>query len=145
MLHPLTISRTDLAENPRPLVVAWSGPLLGIAVPLLLWLLSARLRLPAAFVLRFFAGFCLIANGAYLAAGAWAGIGDAGDLLRHGAPSWCLWLFGALTVPVGLRLWHGQGRHFGLGAEPDKVPPAVACGVGIACALLAILGWLLGR
>lgn len=145
VLHPLTISRTDLAENPHPLVVAWSGPLFGAVVPLLLWLLAASVRLPVAFVLRFFAGFCLIANGAYLAAGAVAGIGDAGDLLRHGTPPWCLWLFGLLTLPLGLWLWHGQGRHFGLSAEPDEVRPAVVCGVGTVCALLAILGWLLGR
>jgi len=115
VLHPLTISRTDMAENPQPLVVAWAGPLGGIAMPLMLWLLSATLRLPGTFVLRFFAGFCLIANGVYLSAGAVAGIGDAGDLFRHGSPGWCLWLFGALTVPAGLWLWHRQGRHFGLG------------------------------
>lgn len=145
VLDPLSISRTDLAENPCPLVVAWSGPLFGAVAPLLLWLLAARLRLPVAFVLRFFAGACLIANGAYLAAGAVVGIGDAGDLLRQGTPPWCLWLFGLLAVPAGLWLWHGQGRHFGLGAEPDEVRPAVVCGIGTVCALLAILGRLLVR
>jgi hypothetical protein len=113
-------------------------------MPLLLWLLAAGRRLPGTFVLRFFAGFCLIANGAYLAAGAWAGIGDAGDLLRHGSPTWCLWLFGVVAVPAGLWLWHRQGRHFGLGAEPDHVPVGVVCGVCVACAGLAIVGLLLG-
>ena len=145
VLHPLTISRTDLAENPRPLAVAWSGPLFGAVTPVLLWHLAVGSRLPGAFVLRFFAGFCLIANGAYLGAGAMAGIGDAGDLLRHGSPPWCLWLFGLLTLPVGLWLWHGQSRHFGLGAEPDEVRPAIVCAVGMAFALTATLGWLLGR
>src|SRR5207248_1331353 len=38
VLWPLTISRTDLASNPRPLIVVWAGPLFGVAVPLLLWL-----------------------------------------------------------------------------------------------------------
>jgi hypothetical protein len=144
VLHPATISRTDLTENPHPLAVAWCGPLVGAVMPLLLWLLAAGRRLPGTFVLRFFAGFCLIANGAYLAAGAWAGIGDAGDLLRHGSPTWCLWLFGVVAVPAGLRLWHRQGRHFGLGAEPDHVPVGVVCGVCVACAGLAIVGLLLG-
>lgn len=144
VLDPLSISRTDLAENPCPLVVAWSGPLFGAVVPLLLWLLAARLRLPVAFVLRFFAGSCLIANGAYLAAGAVVGIGDAGDLLPHGVPPWCLWFFGLLTLPLGLWLWHGQGRHFGLGLEPDEVRPAVAIGLVLACALLVSLGLSLG-
>jgi hypothetical protein len=120
VLHPLTISRTDLAENPHPLVVAWFGPLFGAAAPLVLWLLAASLRLPGTFVIRFFAGFCLVANGAYLGGGALVGIGDAGDLLRHGAPSWCLCLFGGLAAAAGLGLWHGQGRHFGWGDEPDQ-------------------------
>jgi hypothetical protein len=144
VLHPLTISRTDLAENPRPLAVAWAGPLAGVAAPLLIWLAAAGWRIPGGFVLRFFAGFCLIANGAYVAAGALAGIGDAAEMLRHGSPSWCLWLFGVLAVPAGLRLWHRQGRHFGWGADPDGVSPAVAFGVGIACALFLILGLLVG-
>ncbi len=144
VLHPLSISRTDLAENPSPLFVAWAGPLVGITAPLLFWLLAAGLRLPGTFVFRFFAGFCLIANGTYLAAGALTGIGDAGDVLRHGSPSWCLWLFGVLAVPVGLSLWHRQSKHFGLGPEPDAVRPAIACGVAIACSLLAILGLVLG-
>lgn len=144
VLHPLTISRTDLAENPHPLVVAWAGPLVGVAMPMLIWLLAAGLRLSAKFVLRFFAGFCLIANGAYIAIGSLAGIGDAGDLLRHGAPGWCLWLFGVVAMPTGLGLWHQQGRHFGLGTEPDAARPAIVCGVAIACALLAILGLLVG-
>ena len=34
VLHPLTISRTDLTENPHPLIVAWLGPLVGVAAPL---------------------------------------------------------------------------------------------------------------
>jgi len=33
-LNPLTISRTDLAENPNPLVVAWLGPVVGVVLPL---------------------------------------------------------------------------------------------------------------
>src|SRR5262245_57164104 len=63
VLQPLTISRTDLADNPCPLVVVWAGPVVGVVVPLLLWGLAAAAGLPGAFVLRFFAGFCLLANG----------------------------------------------------------------------------------
>src|SRR4051812_37474875 len=62
VLNPLTISRTDLADNPRPLVVVWSGPLVGVAAPALLWGAAAAARVPWAFVLRFLAGFCLLAN-----------------------------------------------------------------------------------
>jgi hypothetical protein len=66
-------------------------------------------------LLRFFAGFCLIANGAYIAAGSFQSIGDAGDLLHHGTPIWMLWLFGIVTIPAGLLMWNGLGKHFGLG------------------------------
>jgi hypothetical protein len=122
VLHPLSISRTDLVENPHPLAVAWAGPMVGATFPLLLWALLAAARFPAAFLFlfRFFAGFCLVANGLYLAAGSLQGIGDAGDLLRHGAPPWQLWLFGILTIPLGFWLWHGQGTYFGPGrAQPN--------------------------
>jgi hypothetical protein len=76
VLHPLTISRTDVAENRRPLVVVWAGPLVGILLPLVLWGATALLRLRLAFLLRFFAGFCLIANGAYIGAGSLGRVGD---------------------------------------------------------------------
>jgi hypothetical protein len=68
VLYPLTISRTDLAENPHPLVVVWCGPILGVVLPMILWGLAASFVMPGAFV-RFFAGFYLIANGAYIAFG----------------------------------------------------------------------------
>jgi hypothetical protein len=139
VLHPLTISRTDLAANPHPLAVAWAGPLGGVLLPLLLGVSAARIRLPGAFLLRFFAGFCLIANGAYLAFGSFDRAGDAGDLLRHGAARWMLWAFGAVTVPTGLWLWHGQGPHFGLAAAKGRVSPAAAfASLGVCLSLLAL-------
>ena len=104
VLHPLTISRTELAENPQPLVVAWAGPVFGATAPILFWAAARLMRLPGAFVLRFFAGFCLLANGLYIGVGSFERIGDCGDLLRQGAPIWHLWLFGALTAPVGIWL-----------------------------------------
>ena len=109
VLHPLAISRTDLAENPQPMVVAWSGPLLGVILPVLLWWMFCRKQIPGEPLVRFFAGFCLIANGAYLGIGSFNRIGDAGDLLRLGSPNWLLWLFGVTTVPAGFWLWHGMG------------------------------------
>ena len=121
VLHPLTISRTDVAPNPRPLVVVWAGPLVGVLAPLVIWGAAAAVRMPGAFVLRFFAGFCLVANGAYLAGGSLGGVGDCGVMLRQGSPIWALWLFGAVAIPLGLWLWHGEGRRFGLGgSDPDR-------------------------
>ena len=119
VLNPLTISRTDVEPNPQPLSVAWGGPALGIVIPLLLWGVAAAVRLPVSFLTRFFAGFCLMANGLYLGVGSFGNIGDAGDILRHGCPLWTLWLFGLISVPAGLMLWNGLGSAFGIAANPS--------------------------
>ena len=106
LLHPRTISRTDVSPNPHPLFVAWAGPVVGAVLPLMaagVWHL-ADLRHKAA--VSFFAGFCLIANGLYIGAGSFAAIGDAGDLLRHGAPQAALLAFGSVSSALGLWIWH---------------------------------------
>jgi hypothetical protein len=135
VLHPLTVSRTDVAPNTNPLLVTWAGPVLGVILPLAVWALAAALRLRGRFLLRFFAGFCLVANGAYLGIGSFHGIGDCGDLLRCGAPIWSLWLFGLVTVPAGIWLWHGEGRHFGLGPARGNVD----CGVAYASLAVCLM------
>ncbi|MGI8978446.1 MAG: M50 family metallopeptidase [Pirellulaceae bacterium] len=138
VLHPLTISRTDLAENPAPLAVVWAGPLVGVLIPLPLWLAAAAAKMPGSFVLRFFAGFCLVANGLYISLGSFGRIGDCGEMLRHGSELWHLWLFGLVTVPGGVWLWHGQGTEFGLGKSPRPVSPKVAyIALTICCFTLA--------
>ena len=135
VLHPLAISRTDLAENPAPLVVVWAGPLVGVLVPLILWAATAAVKMPGSFVLRFFAGFCLIANGLYVGLGSFGRIGDCGEMLRHGSAFWQLWLFGLVSVPAGVWLWHGQGAEFGLGKSPKVVSPAIAYAYAAICIL----------
>jgi hypothetical protein len=142
VLHPLTISRTDLAYNPHPLAVVWAGPVIGVLLPLFLWLSAAGLRMPGAFVLRFFAGFCLLANGAYLAVGSFFGIGDCAVMLHYGSPPWQLWLFGVATISAGLWLWHRQGEHFGLGRAAGPVSPGVAIASAVVCGLLLGFGFL---
>ena len=108
VIHPLAISRTDVAPNPWPLAVAWGGPMVGVTVPLVIMVIVRRVR--GISVVRdcaeFFAGFCLIANGAYIGIGSIDGIGDAGDLLRHGAAAWELVVFGAVSSIGGLLVWH---------------------------------------
>jgi len=145
VLHPLTISRTDLAHTPSPLVVVWAGPLLGVALPLLSWAAAAAARLPGAFVLRFFAGFCLLANGLYIGLGSFDRVGDCGEMLRHGSEPWQLWLFGAVTAPIGLWLWDRQGPHFGLGPARGRVRRGVAYGSLVACLALVVLGLVVGE
>lgn len=144
VLHPFTISRTDLADNPNPLAVVWAGPVVGVAIPLLLWSVAAAIRQPSAFVLRFFAGFCLLANGIYIGVGSFDQVGDCGEMLRHGSAMWQLWLFGALTAPVGCWLWHRQGRHFGLGPSKGEVSRSMAYISLIACLGLLGVGFIVG-
>jgi hypothetical protein len=135
VLHPLTISRTDLSDNPHPLVVIWSGPLVGVALPLLVTGVTRITGQSWSYLTQFFAGFCLIANGVYIGVGSFLGIGDAGDMLSYGNPMWSLWLFGLLTVPLGLFSWNGLGPHFGLGKKAGEVSPWAAY---LSCVLLAI-------
>ncbi|MDC0936302.1 hypothetical protein OAS39_08430, partial [Pirellulales bacterium] len=84
----------------------------------------------------FLTGFCFIANGAYIAGGVMHGIGDADEMLRSGSPHWVLIAFGAITIPVGLLIWHRLGSLRGFIADPSMVGP------GIAYAVLGLLGVL---
>jgi hypothetical protein len=145
VLHPLTISRTDLSHNPAPGIVVWAGPVVGVVAPLALWALAAAAKMSWAFVLRFFAGFCLIANGAYIGLGSFGRVGDCGVMLRHGAEPWQLWLFGMATVPIGFALWHRQGKCFGLGPNAEMFSPLVAYGTFTASVLLFVLGIFVGK
>ncbi len=141
VLHPLTISRTEISGSSQPLVVIWAGPIIGCVLPIAAWLVAVALQRHLAFLLRFFAGFCLVVNGAYLAAGSFDGIGDCGDLLRLGTPIWLLWLFGALTLPAGLLLWHRQAQYFGQGPQPRPLNRRTAYFIS-GLALGTILGEL---
>jgi len=111
-----------LGGEPRPLAVA--GPVRCSRCRAASALaLGGRARLPGAFVLRFFAGFCLIANGAYSAAERWRRW--ATQVICSGTAC----SPGALAVrraddtrgPEALA-WARPALR--LGAEPDEVHPA---------------------
>ena len=121
VLHPLVISRTDASHERHPLRVVWGGPILGSLLPLVVLGISRLIRPGDSSLFQFFAGFCLVANGLYLGVGSFGGVGDAGDLIRYGAPRWTLFAFGLACVPLGLSLWNGLGRHYGLGRSSGKV------------------------
>ena len=126
-LHPLIMSRTDVGENPHPLAEVWGGPLVGSLLPLFLFGLAAVFRLSGLYLLRFFAGFCLIANGVYIGFGHFLVEGaDPWVMMENGSPRWLLVLFGVVAVPSGLYLWHRQGPHFGLGCANGKVDARAA-------------------
>ena len=82
------------------------------------------------------AGFCLVANGCYIAFGPAQGAADTGVMIQHGSPRWLMVIFGLLTVPLGLYLWHRQGHYFGLGETKGKVNHQAAI---ISASLLAAI------
>jgi hypothetical protein len=106
-------SITELASNPRPRFVAWGGPLWGSVLPLAVWAGWRATGRRDSRAVQFFAGFCLLANGAYLGVGAFTRAGDAGDLLKRGTPAAALIAFGAVAVSGGLYCWHWLGAPEG--------------------------------
>jgi hypothetical protein len=144
ILHPLAFSRTDPGENPAPLFVVWGGPLWGSVIPLLILGVVLLAHWRYWYLARFFAGFCLIANGAYLAFGSFNGAGDAGDLMRLGAPQWSLILFGLPASALGLWLWHRLGPYFGLAQARGQVDRWAALGMSLALILLILVELWLG-
>ena len=112
--HIAAISRTDVAPNPHPLLVCWAGPILGSVLPLFAHQLLGRRSAG----LAFFAAFCLVANGAYISIGSIDRIGDAGELLRQGSPTWLLWLTGLMAIIAGIGIWHRMGNFRQLRSWP---------------------------
>ena len=126
VLYPLTISRTDVSPNPHPAIVVWLGPIIGCMLPLGLFaIVPQRLKVMRK-IARFFAGFCLIANGAYISIGSLNQIGDCREMLRTGTPLWVLLVFGIVAISLGLYLWSGLGsvKHFI--DHPEFITPPMA-------------------
>ena len=117
----LGFSQTIVHPNPREHFVVWGGPIWGAMLPAGacagLQLSGLRRRRASAFM-RFFAGFCLVANGIYVGVGwAWRA-GDTGEMLRLGTPLWLMIAFGAACIAGGFATWHT------LGSVSDFVLPA---------------------
>jgi len=141
VLHPLTISRTDVAPNPHPGFVVWCGPIVGSLLPLAMALLVPAKQSTLGKLAGIFAGFCLIANGAYISLGAFDRIGDCGEMLQTGTPLWVLFAFGIVTIPTGLALWHLQGSIGQFVSQATVVNERmvfVACGALAAIVILEL-------
>ena len=137
VLHPLTISRTDVLPNPNPGVVAWLGPIAGCVLPI-----AAALVLPTRgeatrTIALFFGGFCLVANGVYIAAGSFGGVGDAGVMLRSGSPQRLWLLFGFTATGLGMFTWHCLGAPANFLRDPSVVPRG--SGYALLVALLVVV------
>lgn len=137
VLGPHLLSQTVFDENPHPLFVAWGGFLWGSLLPLAIWGGLVLAKSSRAYLGRFLAAFCLVANGGYVGVGALTLAGDAGDIVLHGGPRWLAALVGFPAAALGLYLWHKQGRRFGLGPEAGPVRASDALGVLAGTALLA--------
>ena len=131
---PLTIE--NLPPGPYSFfAMAVYGPVVGCLLPLGASAMIPRRHTIVRSISRFFAGFCLIANGAYISIGAFDRVGDCGEMLRTGAPLWTLLAFGAVTVPLGLYVWHRLGSLKHSVNNPTLIEGRTAyvtCGVLIA-------------
>jgi hypothetical protein len=107
-------------------------------------LVVRRLGRRYTFLAAFFAGFCLIANGAYLAGGAWINAGDAADLLHLGASRWQLLAFGLPAIAVGLMLLNGLGPNFGLAQPHGLVDRQAAVVAAAACIFILLVDLFIG-
>ncbi len=121
VLHPFTISRTDVAPNPCPGVVVWLGPILGCLLPIIINRFVPLEYPTIKNLTTFFAGFCLITNGAYISIGSFDRIGDSGEMLQTGSPQWALLVFGFSTLLIGMWVWHRLGSVIAFLKTP---PPA---------------------
>ena len=119
VLPILGFSRTDVSPNLNPLLEVWAGPVWGCVVPLSI-LLIARRPWP---IWRFFAGFCLIANGSYLAVGWSMHAGDAWELVRLGMPRSLLTGVGLIGVSTGLFIWHRMDHRCESASATDAQLP----------------------
>ena len=126
VLYPLTISRTDVAPNPHPLIAVWLGPIVGCVLPLIAWWIVPRRFVLLRQLTMFFAGFCLLANGSYIAFGSMDRVGDCGEMLKHGSPLWTLLMFGAVAILVSLIMWHRLGSVKNFLNDPALVDPIMA-------------------
>ena len=145
VLHPLEISQTDVVPNPRPLIVAWMGPLFGALAPLGAWLVARAARVRAEHVARFFAGFCLVANGTYIGSGPLMRAGDAADMLRYGSQAWMLYAFGAVASVAGLATWHRLGPRFGFGPQARSISSNEVLGLAALLGATVVAEVLLAR
>lgn len=130
VLDPFTISRSDFAANPSPHVTVWAGPVVGSLLPVLCLSLLAggsaatrpdgqvrtdgqsqpKTGQEIVMMMQFFAGFCLVGNGAYLLFGGFDGVGDCGVMRQCGTPLPVILGVGGLLTVAGFGVWHRLGR-----------------------------------
>ena len=129
VLHPLTISRTDVSINPRPLLVVWAGPLLGVLLPLGRGRDPPGMPLPLGLPAAILCGLLPDCQRRLHRRGILRRCRRRGRHAPARQPGVVPWLFGAATFPLGLYLWHGLGPNFGLGCRRRQGRPACRLGL----------------
>lgn len=144
VFHPLAFSRTQTPRSANALWIVWAGPIGGVVIPLLVWLLWWMARLPGLAYARWFAAWCLVANGVYIGAGIVMAEADPGEMLRLGTPRWVMFVFGLVCCVAGAFLWFGQGKHFGVGPNAKPVCWVRALVVSLILAVFLLLALVFG-
>lgn len=143
-LHPLKLSHTLPGANPHPLITVVGGPLWGVMLPLLIWWIIRQVAPARSYLAAFYAGFCLVANGAYLVGDAVLQGGDGREFIQHGIPPWALIAAGLPVVAAGLYVWHGLGPHFGLAKSPAQIPQSDALAMAALTTTLILVELVFG-
>ncbi|MCC6229853.1 MAG: hypothetical protein IT432_11565 [Phycisphaerales bacterium] len=116
-------SQTLVPATQWPRVVTASGPVVGAMLPLLTWLIARHIpclsRRGWSVIARFFAAFCLLANGVYLGSAMLNPVGDTEELVRVGVPAWVLTTIGLPAAALGLALWNGMAMNLDHAADAE--------------------------
>jgi hypothetical protein len=142
-LTPWTISSTLVDPNPHPGTVVWSGPLIGCLIPAGVAGVRFSSNIATKLLLRWLAGFCLIANGAYIAFGSFEGIGDCRAMYQTGTSQITMLLFGTAAILSGMLIWHRLGNLQLLLRRSQLITIRLIAGVGVSLALVVMLQFLL--
>lgn len=96
-LRPWRLPYSLFSPNPYPLVTLWSGLVLGVALPVL------AAKLISSDGMWFVAGFCMLANGSYIALAWMSGdrFLDTAQLLEHGAHPASIAVYCLTTILCG--------------------------------------------
>jgi hypothetical protein len=142
--YPAALSRTDVSPNPHPAIETWAGPMYGSIAPLALAIAVSATGARIAYLFWFFAGFCLLANGAYIGVGSFWPVGDAKVLLINGASRSSLGVFGLAAVMSGLLILDRVSPWLGFGTSPKFVRKKDVLLTVLAAAVVTAISYFTG-
>lgn len=117
-LRPWRLPYSLFDPDPHPLVTLWSGPGLGILIPVTAALIFRHRRA------WFIASFSVLANGLYLGLGLttddkWL---DSVKMLEHGARPWHILFFSAACLGTAYRPFRSELMQMLRSAKPAPLP-----------------------